>query len=60
MASKKNETKQETKFSKEQILTSKKYADRRDVLGAVLAENKTYTFNQVDSLLERFMKGKVS
>ena len=59
MANKKTETKQEVLFTKEQILVSKKYSNRRDVLGAILTDNKTYTLEQVDSLLEKFMKGKV-
>ena len=61
MAQKKTkaESKQENLFSKEQILASSKYANRRDVLGAILSDNDTYTFEKVDSLLEKFMKGKV-
>ncbi len=61
MASKKikTEAKQEVLFTKEQILASKKYSNRRDVLGAILTDGKTYTLEQVDSLLEKFMKGKV-
>ena len=51
--------KQESVFSKEQILASKKYANRRDVLGVILADGKEYTFEQVDSLLKRFMERKV-
>lgn len=58
MATKKVE-KQESVFSKEQILASKKYANRRDVLGVILADGKEYTFEQVDSLLKRFMERKV-
>ena len=58
MANKK-EMKQEILFTKEQILASKKYSNRRDVLGAILVDTKTYTLEQVDSLLEKFMKGKV-
>ena len=61
MATKKKETiKQEALFEKEQILASKKYADRRDALGVVLADGKQYTLKEVDSLLEKFMKGKVN
>ena len=59
MATKTTETKQEIMFTKEQILASNKYANRRDVLGAILSDDKTYTFEKVDSLLEKFMKGKV-
>ena len=63
MATKKTETKKEAKretlFTKEQILASKKYANRRDALGAILADGKEYTVEQVESLLEKFLKGKV-
>lgn len=59
MANKNIETKQDVLFTKEQILASKKYSNRRDVLGAILTDNKGYTLEQVDSLLEKFMKGKV-
>jgi hypothetical protein len=60
MATKKvKEEKQETAFSKEQILASSKYANRRDVLGAILSNDGSYTFEKVDSLLDKFMKGKV-
>lgn len=60
MAEKKTkQEKQEMMFSKEQILASNKYANRRDVLGAILSDDNTYTFEKVDSLLDKFMKGKV-
>lgn len=57
-----DEIKQETvqAYSKEQILASKKYKNRRDILGVLLADDKEYTFEKVDSLLEKFMKGKVN
>jgi len=59
MATKQKE-KQDAMFSKEQILASNKYADRRDALDAILEDNGVYTIEQVDSLLEKFMKGKVN
>lgn len=46
-------------FTKSQILDSKKYANRRDALGAILADAEVYTVEQVDTLLDNFMKGKV-
>lgn len=52
-------TKQEVLFTKKQILASKKYENRRDALGAILSDNGSYSQKQVDSLLEKFMKGKV-
>ena len=47
-------------YTKEQILSSKKYKSRRDALGVVLVDGETYTLETVDSLLETFMKGKVN
>lgn len=47
-------------YTKQQILSSKKYNNRRDILGVLLNENEEYTFSDVDSLLDKFMKGKVN
>jgi hypothetical protein len=47
-------------YSKQQILGSNKYKNRRDVLGAILTDGKEYTIEEVDSLLDKFMKGKVN
>lgn len=30
-----------------------------DLIGALLEDGKTYTLNEVDALIEKFMKGKV-
>ena len=59
---KNDEVKQETvsSYTKEQILGSKKYKDRRDILGVLLTDGAEYTLEKVDSLLEKFMKGKVN
>lgn len=53
-------TEQELVFTKEQILGSKKYKNRRDALGVILEDNKEYTCESVDALLDEFMKGKVN
>lgn len=45
-------------FTKTQIVTSKKYAMFRDYLTGNLDDNKMYTMQEIDSLLEK-MKGKV-
>lgn len=57
---KKEKEQQESLFTKEQILASKKYSDRRDALGVVLADGKEYTLKEAEALLEKFMKGKVN
>lgn len=46
-------------FSKEQILASAKYRSNRDLVDAILDEKIKYTFEIVDSLIEKYMKGKV-
>lgn len=47
-------------FSKSHILTFKRYANRRDLLSQLLKDGKNYTLDQVDSLIQNFMKkGKV-
>ena len=46
-------------FSKEQILASDRYANRRDLVDALLDEDKSYTIETVDNLVEKYMKGQV-
>lgn len=46
-------------FSKEQILASAKYHNNRDLVDAILDEKKKYTIENVDSLVEKYMKGEV-
>lgn len=53
------EVAEKTKFSKEQILSAKKYIDKKDVLSVILKESQLYTFDAVDELVEKFMKEKV-
>ncbi len=45
--------------TKKQLLASKKYANRQDIINALLEDGKTYTTAQVDALIEKFMKGQV-
>lgn len=47
-------------FTRAQLAASKRYAQRRDLLHALLEDDRTYTTAEVDVLIERFMKGKVS
>lgn len=53
------EAKKEMTFTKDAILSSKIYANRRDVLGAILEDDKSYTTEQIEALLTKFMRGKV-
>lgn len=47
------------KFSKEQILASARYANRRDLVDALLDKDKSYTFETVDNMIEKYKKGQV-
>ena len=46
-------------FTKDQLLTFDKYRGRRDLLGVLLEDGRRYTYAEVDSLVDDFMKGKV-
>lgn len=47
-------------FSKAKALTLKRYAGRRDLLTQLLKDGEYYTLEQVDGLIQNFMKkGKV-
>ncbi|WP_334292053.1 hypothetical protein [Clostridioides difficile] len=45
------------KFTKEQIVNSKKYVNRKDLLNAILKENDLYSFSEVEDRINKFMKG---
>nr|DAQ86818.1 MAG TPA: hypothetical protein [Caudoviricetes sp.] len=49
----------EQKFIKEQILASARYANRRDLVDALLDKDKSYTFETVDNMIEKYKKGQV-
>ena len=46
-------------YTKEQLLGSKRYAGRRDLISVLLDKDKSYTVAEVDGLIEKYMKGKV-
>lgn len=49
----------EVAFSKEQILKSSRYADKRDILNALLEDDKRYKLNEVDTHISDFLKKEV-
>lgn len=53
-------TKTEPKFSKHQLLKSKKYQHRVDVLNLLLKDDNQYTMKEVDKLINDFMNRKVT
>lgn len=50
---------EKVKFTKSQLVSSKRYRDRKDLVNVLLKDNKSYSFDEVDSLIDEFMKGKV-
>jgi len=48
------------KFSKEQLIRSTRFAGRRDLLGALLKEDKRYSVEEAETAIEHYMKGKVT
>ena len=59
-ASKKENKVTEEKFTKGQIVNSKTFVDNKDLLNAVLNENKSYSKQEVNKIIENYRKGKVS
>lgn len=47
------------KFSKEAILNSKTFRTSKDALNVLLKDEESYSINEVQKLLNDFMKGKV-
>ena len=49
----------DNKYSKQQILKSKKYSDKQDLINALLKDHTQYSITEVDELINNFMKGVV-
>lgn len=49
----------EIKFSKEQLVKSKKFSGQQDLLNTILKADKQYTLEEVVSKVEKYLKGKV-
>ena len=61
MHKKENETKKEdVKFTKEQILKSKKFKNRVDLIRVILQDNESYTLEEVQKEIDKFMKRRVN
>lgn len=44
-------------YTKIQIYKSKRYANKRDIVTVMLKDDEKYTLDQVDELIEQFLKG---
>lgn len=55
----KKEFRGEQRFSKGQLLGSERFSGRRDLLTAMLSEEKVYSVFEAEKIIEKFLKGKV-
>lgn len=46
-------------FSKEQLLTAKRFQDKRDMLNALLSPEKQYAVETVEQMVKTYQKGQV-
>lgn len=46
------------KFSKKQFVNSIRFAKRKDVVNALLEDNKEYSIEEVESIINDFLYGK--
>lgn len=49
----------EPKFSKEKLMKSKRFSERRDILGALLDANKEYTVADVEKMISNYFERNV-
>lgn len=50
----------EPTFTKEQIRGATKYADRRDLVEALLDDDEVYTLSEVDQAIKEYMEGGIN
>ncbi len=51
-------TKEET-YTKQAILNSKKYIKQKDLVNALLDDDKKYTLKEVDNSIKKYLKGVI-
>ena len=49
----------ELKYSKQQLLASRKYSHKQDLIGALLADGKIYSIAEVDKLIKDYNERKM-
>lgn len=47
------------KHTKESIMSSSKYADCKDVINILLDKDMEYSIDEVDEMIDKFLKGEV-
>lgn len=46
----------ETKYKKKDLLNSKKYRKNRDILDALLENDKSYSIKEIEKIINNFLK----
>lgn len=46
-------------FTKEQLLNSERFREKRDLARAVLADGKKYSAEEAEKIIDKFLKGSV-
>ena len=46
-------------LTKDQLMASKRYQNKVDLVDALLVDEKVYTLDEVDKIIDSFLKGKV-
>ena len=49
----------EPKFIKESLVNSKRFRNERDLVSALLEDGAEYTISEVETMIAKYMKGKV-
>ena len=52
-------TKKKPKFSKDVLLNSKRFKDKKDLVSAVLKDGVEYTISDAERTIRDYLKGKV-
>lgn len=60
MATKKQKETRDTTYTGTQLVHSEHFRDLRDVAEAVLNTDESYTLNEANEAVQRYMKGKVN
>lgn len=55
----KNGNEERTAFTKRAFLRAEEYADRRDLIAALLKDEETYTVSEVDEIITSFLGKEV-
>lgn len=59
MAVKAEKTESVIRYAKGQILKSKRFSDQRDLLGAILEDEKAYSLEEVDAEIDGYKRKAV-